>query len=125
LDAPLAKAGTPGLAVVRLVGVHGPLVALDEVVSRDAVVDIGRGHRRLADQPAALVDRGVRLVAEPALAILPGPASLSSWSSQPAGHGSRPRPHRPPAAAPRPRGWWRRSACRGAGSALARPAAGR
>src|ERR1043165_5943377 len=39
----------------RLVGVHGPLVALDEVVGRDAVMHVGRGHDGFAHDPAALV----------------------------------------------------------------------
>src|SRR5205085_2847882 len=76
LDAPPAQAPPARLAVISLVGVDRFLVTLDEVVGRDAVVHVRGRHRRLADQPAALVDRDVRLVAEPALAVLPGPAGL-------------------------------------------------
>src|ERR671938_483117 len=65
----LAQPGPTLLAVVGLVGVDRRLVALDEIVGRDAVVHIRGRHGRPADDPAALVDRGVRLVAEPAPAV--------------------------------------------------------
>src|SRR3954469_23298159 len=93
LDAPLAEPGPPRLAVVGLVGVDRFLVALDEIVGRDAVVDVRGRHHRLADQPAALVDRGVRLVAEPAPAVLLRPPRLRVARRHLAGLARR-RPHR-------------------------------
>ena len=61
---------------VGLVAIDGVLVAADQLRRRLAVVQVGGGEDRGADDLRALVNRHVRLVAEVALAVLLRPAGL-------------------------------------------------
>src|SRR5581483_4937405 len=63
LDAARAQRLTPLGLVVAAVGVDGGLVAEDEVVGGDAVVDVGRGEQRFADEARALVGGDMGFVA--------------------------------------------------------------
>ena len=69
------------LAVIGPVGEIALLVALDQRFAQTAVVHIGRGHLGLAHQPALLVHRQMRLVAEIGLVALAREPSLGiTWT---------------------------------------------
>src|SRR5512144_1679328 len=76
VDAGLGQSGAQGLRSVGLVAVDGALGALDQRRRRLAVVQVGGGEDRGADDLRALVNRHVRLVAEVTLAVLLRPAGL-------------------------------------------------
>src|SRR5690348_13799088 len=75
-DAKSLEKGTSGITVVGLVGIHDALVAADQPVGGDAVIDVGSGKLHSPHDPAALVHGNMRLVAEEVLALLLRPSRV-------------------------------------------------